>query len=173
MHKTGFPPIAGTQATTLILGSMPGELSLRKHQYYANRHNAFWRIMASLFGFTHDTPYATRTRILSQHGIALWDVIQRCKRHGSLDSAIDTPSIVANDFVSFYRKHPWIRRVFFNGTKAEQEYRKRVLPGLPDMVSGIVYTRLPSTSPAMAQLSFEQKLAVWVQTLRCDSTGRA
>lgn len=173
MHKTGFPPIADTQATTLILGSMPGELSLREHQYYANRQNAFWRIMANLFGFAHDTPYATRTRILSQHGIALWDVIQRCKRHGSLDSAIDTPSIVANDFVSFYREHKQIRRVFFNGTKAEQEYRKRVLPNLPEAAQDIAYARLPSTSPAMAQLSFAQKLSIWTEALRGDSTGRA
>jgi len=88
--------------------------------------------MASLFGFAHDTPYAERARILSQHGIALWDVIQGCKRHGSLDSSIDNQSIVANDFVSFYRKHPHIRRVFFNGTKAEHEYRKRVLPACRD-----------------------------------------
>ena len=166
MHKTGFPPIADAQATTLILGSMPGEQSLRENQYYANTHNAFWRIMASLFGFAHDTPYAERARILLQHRIALWDVIQGCKRRGSLDSAIDNQSIVANDFASFYRKHPHIRRVFFNGTKAEQEYRKRVLPDLPDTAQDIAYSRLPSTSPAMAQLSFEQKLEAWSQALR-------
>jgi hypoxanthine-DNA glycosylase len=81
--------------------------------------------------------------------------------------------IVANDFVSFYRKHPHIRQVFFNGTKAEQEYRKRVLPGLPDTAQDIAYARLPSTSPAMAQLSFEQKLAAWSQALRGNSTGQA
>lgn len=166
MHKTGFPPIADKQATTLILGSMPGEQSLREHQYYANVRNAFWRIMAHLFGFAHDTPYTERAHILLQHHIALWDVIQGCKRRGSLDSAIDNQSIVANDFVSFYSTHPQIRRVFFNGTKAEQEYRKRVLPGLPETVQNIAYVRLPSTSPAMAQLSFEQKLAAWAEALR-------
>ena len=80
--------------------------------------------------FARDTPYAERTRILLQHRIALWDVIQGCKRCGSLDSAIDNQSIVANDFVSFYRTHPHIRWVFFNGMKTEQEYRKRVLPGM-------------------------------------------
>lgn len=170
MHKTGFPPIADKQATTLILGSMPGEQSLRENQYYANTHNAFWRIMADLLGFARDTPYAERARILLRHRIALWDVIQGCKRHGSLDSAIDNRSIVANDFATFYRKHPQIRRAFFNGTKAEQEYRKHVLPGLPDAARGIVYTRLPSTSPAMAQLSFAQKLAVWSEALRDEKT---
>ena len=124
-------------------------------------------------GFARDTPYAERARILLQHRIALWDVIQGCKRCGSLDSAIDNQSIVANDFAAFYRTHPHIRRVFFNGTKAEQEYRKRVLPGLPEIAHDIAYARLPSTSPAMAQLSFEQKLAAWSQALRGNSTGRA
>ena len=94
-------------------------------------------------------------------------------RHGSLDSTIDNQSIVANDFVSFYRAHPYIRWVIFNGTKAEQEYRKRILPGLPEIAHDIAYARLTSTSPAMAQLSFEQKLAPWSQALRGNSTGRA
>jgi len=96
MHKTGFPPIADAHATTLILGSMPGEQSLRENQYYANTHNVFWRIMASLFGFAHDTPYAARTRILLQHRIALWDVIQGCIRHGSVATDIDAHSLLAN-----------------------------------------------------------------------------
>ncbi|MFN2310229.1 MAG: DNA-deoxyinosine glycosylase [Gammaproteobacteria bacterium] len=165
MHKSGFPPIADAQATTLILGSMPGEQSLRANQYYANRHNAFWRIMGCLFGFAPDTPYAARTRVLLQQRIALWDVIQGCERPGSLDSAIDGQSIVANDFGGFYSSHPQIQRVFFNGLKAEQEYAKRVLSGLPDSARGIVYLRLPSTSPAMAMLSFEQKLSAWSQAL--------
>jgi len=159
--KQGFPPIAGDQATILILGSMPGEESLRKNEYYAHSRNAFWRIMASLFEFGHDASYEERVRALTKNKIALWDVVQACERQGSLDSAIDNTTIVENDFVSFYRSHPGIKHVFFNGAKAESEYIKRVLPGLSGQAEAIEYSRLPSTSPAMAQLSFDEKLLEW------------
>jgi TDG/mug DNA glycosylase family protein len=159
--KKGFPPIADKKATVLILGSMPGEESLRKDEYYANPKNAFWRIMAALLRFGGDLNYEERTRILKKNRIALWDVMKSCERRGSLDSSIKDSAIVENDFVSFYRGHPKIRYVFLNGAKAESEYRKRVMPRLPYEAKGITYYRLPSTSPAMARLSFDEKLIEW------------
>ena len=75
-------------------------------------------------------PYPARARALRSCGIALWDVLASCAREGSLDSAIDEASISANDFVAFYRAHPRITHVFFNGAKAEASYRKHVLPTL-------------------------------------------
>lgn len=159
--KEGFPPIADQWATVLILGTMPGEESLRKNEYYANLRNTFWKIMARLFEFRDDTSYEERTEALTKNKIALWDVIQACERQGSLDSAIVDKTIVENDFVSFYRSHPNIRHVFFNGVKAQNEYYRRVLPKLSDEAKEIEYSRLPSTSPAMAQLSFDEKLLEW------------
>jgi len=117
--------------------------------------------MASLFEFEHAEIYAERVRRLKISNIALWDVMQACERQGSLDSAIIDSTIAENDFDSFYRSHPYISHVFFNGTKAEKEYFKRVLPKLSIDVKGIEYTRLPSTSPAMARLSFDEKLLAW------------
>jgi len=159
--KEGFPPIADEQATILILGTMPGEESLRKKEYYANPRNAFWKIMLRLFEFECDASYEERTRILTKNRVAVWDVIRACERRGSLDSAIVNRTIVENDFVSFYRSHSNIKHVFFNGAKAEKEYLKRVLPGLSDEVKDIKYFRLSSTSPAMAKLSFDEKLLEW------------
>jgi len=159
--KQGFPPIADERATILILGSMPGEESLRKNEYYANSRNTFWKIMASLFNYDYLASYQEKIRELTKHKIALWDVIQTCERQGSLDSAIDNKTIIENDFASFFRSHPNIKHVFFNGAKAESEYLKRVLPNLSDQAKGIAYSRLPSTSPAMAQLSFDEKLLQW------------
>ncbi|HEC13924.1 MAG TPA: DNA-deoxyinosine glycosylase [Acidiferrobacteraceae bacterium] len=159
--KKGFPPIADERATVLILGTMPSEESLRKKEYYGNPRNTFWEIMARLLEFEYTAIYEVRTRTLRNNKIALWDVMQACERQGSLDSAIIDSTIAENDFISFYRGHPNIRHVFFNGTKAEKEYHKRVLPGLPDEVKGIEYSRLPSTSPAMARLSFDAKLLEW------------
>lgn len=157
----GFLPIANEKATILILGSMPGEESLKKKEYYGNPRNAFWKIMARLFVFENVAGYEERVIVLKNNHIALWDVMQACERQGSLDSAIVDSSIVANDFASFYRHHPNIRHVFFNGAKAEKEYRKRVLPKLPAKAKEIEYSRLPSTSPAMASLSFDKKLLAW------------
>ena len=159
--KEGFPPIADKRATILILGTMPGEESLRKQEYYGNPRNAFWKIMATLFEFEYEEIYEERVRRLKNNNIALWDVMQACERQGSLDSAIIDNTIAENDFESFYRSHPHISHVFFNGTKAEKEYFKRVRPKLSIEDKGIEYTRLPSTSPAMARLSFDEKLLEW------------
>lgn len=164
--KQGFPPIADEGATILILGTMPGEESLRKQEYYGNPRNTFWKIMASLFEFEHAEIYAERVSSLKINNIALWDVMQACERQGSLDSAIIDSTIAENDFESFYRGHSYINHVFFNGTKAEKEYFKRVLPKLSIEEKGIEYTRLPSTSPAMACLSFDEKLLAWSNIMK-------
>jgi TDG/mug DNA glycosylase family protein len=155
--------VGQADALVLILGSMPGKLSLAQQQYYAHPRNAFWKIIAQLFGFNADISYAEKLLALQHYKLALWDVIQSCERQGSLDSNIDNATITSNDFASFFRQHPQITHVFFNGSKAYQEYHKRVMPLLPEPWHSIACTRLPSTSPAMASLTIEQKLIAWAQ----------
>jgi TDG/mug DNA glycosylase family protein len=152
-----FPPIEDSTARILMLGSMPGQESLRAVQYYAHPRNVFWRIMGELTGSSPEIPYDMRTRILKSAGIALWDVLASCKRPGSLDS--DISSIVPNDFETFFLNHPHISHIYFNGAMAEKCYQKFVLPRLTPRTS--YYLRLPSTSPAHASLSYEQKLSAW------------
>lgn len=154
-----FPPIADVSARVLILGSMPGIESLRAKQYYAHPRNAFWRVMGELVGASPDMPYAARTRRLKKAGIALWDVLAACTREGSLDSAIDESSIIANDMVSFLAKFPQIRHVFFNGATAERCFRLHVQPALE--AGTLKLARLPSTSPAHAARSYTDKLLAW------------
>ena len=159
-HIHSFPPIATPAAHTLILGSMPGVLSLKHQQYYAHPRNAFWTIMGGLLGFDPQAAYAQRTTALEHAGIALWDVLQSCQREGSLDADIDKDSIVPNDFATFFAKHPHIQRMFFNGATAENIFRKQVLSGLHD-ARNFQMTRLPSTSPAHAGLPVKEKMLVW------------
>jgi hypoxanthine-DNA glycosylase len=159
-----FEPIAAPDSEILILGSMPGRESLAAGQYYANRRNAFWKIMAELLGFDPDSPYETRVHELKAARIALWDVLQSCTRVGSLDAKIDADSITVNDFQDFFHTHNKIRTVFFNGAKAESTYRQYVLPTVGAIP--INYMRLPSTSPAHASLSYEQKLQAWQAVTR-------
>jgi TDG/mug DNA glycosylase family protein len=168
LHKRlrGFPPIADRRARVLILGSMPGEASLAAGEYYAYRHNQFWRIAGEIAGFEHDAPYARRTVALRRCRIALWDVVASCVRAGSLDSAIREDSIRVNDFVAFLASHPAIRLVCFNGRKAESAWRRRVAPALPGAPK-LAYRLLPSTSPAHAGMSYLAKLRIWRSAIPC------
>lgn len=146
-------------AEILILGSMPGVASLQAGQYYAHPHNLFWRIMAKLLDFDPATPYDSRVQALKTARIALWDVLRSCLRKGSLDSDIACESLEPNDLVAFFRKHPKITHIYFNGAKAEECYRKYILPATDR--KNLAYLRLPSTSPAHASVSFERKLEKW------------
>lgn len=166
-----FAPVAGAGATHLILGSMPGAASLRAGQYYAHPRNQFWRILGELLGVDPGMPYADRLVALMASGIALWDVLRSCRRPGSLDAAIESASIVPNDFGAFFTRHPQVRRVYFNGATAEACFRRRVLPLLS--TGPLVYERLPSTSPAHAALSYEQKLAAWLAVANADADAHA
>lgn len=154
-----FPPIAERTAETLILGSMPGVESLKQQQYYAHKRNMFWPIMGRLLGFEPSDPYAARKRVLVGARIALWDVLHSCTRPGSLDSSIDRETLEPNDFAGFFRGHPRIRRVFFNGATAEALFRRHVMATL--VLGGVALRRLPSTSPAHAARSFDDKLNAW------------
>ncbi len=174
---SSFAPAFRADARALVLGSMPGEASLAAAQYYAHPRNAFWPIMDALFGAGPQLPYAARLARLNAAGIALWDVIARCERSGSLDSAITPASIEPNDFVALFAACPQIRHVFFNGGAAEAAFRRHVrLPaGLTESLPGgqrrLRLVRLPSTSPAHAARSFEAKLAAW-QVVREALDGR-
>ena len=159
--STGFAPIAGANSTVLILGSLPGRMSLARAEYYALPRNAFWRICGDLFGLGAEVPYAERRRGLIEARIALWDVCGSARRAGSLDAAIESDSIVVNDFAGFLGAHSKIRLICFNGVKAWELYRRRVLPELPPTLAAIRTIRLPSTSPAHAGMPYAQKLALW------------
>ena len=156
-----FPPVAEPTATALILGSMPGNASLNANEYYAHPRNLFWRILGELIGAGPDLPYPARLQKLTDAGIALWDVLQSCRRDGSLDVRIDPRTIRANNFTDFFATHPHIDRVFFNGTMAESCFKRYVLRSLPEPVTRIHFQRLPSTSPANAGFTYAARLAAW------------
>lgn len=166
---TSFDPIADKNARILILGSMPGVQSLNAGQYYAHKQNAFWRIMADVVGFSTLLSYEMRTKKLQEKHIAVWDVLHSCERAGSLDSAI--VAAVVNDFHTFYKQHPNIRHVYFNGATAERYYSLYVLSQLTD--TNISYLRLPSTSPAHARLPYQEKLSVWQAAIQQSLTSSA
>lgn len=109
--------------------------------------------------------YKEHAEQVKNNGIAIWDVLQACFRNGSLDSAIDNRSIVTNDFEKFFNRHPHVNRVFFNGAKAEAMYLKHVQPELKGQAATHTLQRLPSTSPAYAGMSLQQKSEAWSMIL--------
>ncbi|HET7570191.1 MAG TPA: DNA-deoxyinosine glycosylase [Gammaproteobacteria bacterium] len=161
MIVESFDCSANTRARVLILGSMPGVESLRRQQYYAHPRNVFWPIMDTLFGAGRELPYSRRLARLRRLRIALWDVAGRCFRPGSLDASIARESVVANNFAGLFAYCPRIHSVFFNGKTAAALYERMVLPDLPQRLQALHYQTLPSTSPANAALTREQKLEQW------------
>lgn len=114
--------------------------------------------MGDLFGAGPHLDYLSRLQKLNEHHIALWDVIAACHRPGSLDSAISNDGLVTNDFSGFFKKHPQIKHVYFNGQTAAKLFQKKVAPDLTGQYKTFV---LPSTSPANAAKSYDAKLEAW------------
>ena len=160
MYVKSFAPLISHQAQLIILGSMPGIASLQHNQYYAHPRNGFWPIMLALLDAQAET-YEQRTRLLIRHGIAVWDVLKSCQRIGSLDANIQKNSMQVNDFNNLFSTYPTIQAVFFNGATAENLYQRAVLTHLDARFSHLNYQRLPSTSPAHASMSLQQKKMAW------------
>ncbi len=166
--SVGFAPIADAAARVLIVGSLPGQVSLARREYYAQHRNAFWPIMGALYGAGPELPYLRRVQRLTAARVAVWDVCAAAKRPRSLDSAIEPSSIVANDFPAFFAAHPRIEMLCFNGAAAESLFRRLVEPVLGVVSTRFELRRLPSTSAAHASLSFERKLEAWTAALHAE-----
>ena len=156
----GFPPIVGVTSRVLILGTMPGEESLRRQEYYGHPRNQFWRILADIFHAPLAETYPERVALLRQKRLAVWDVLQTCERQGSLDQAIR--NAVPNDFRGMFKTYRNLRMIVFNGRKAQDLFEHTVLR--QQGLEGIALPRLlmPSTSPA-ATLPLSAKVERWRQ----------
>jgi len=157
----GLEPIARFDAETLILGSLPSERSIQSGEYFAHPRNAFWRIMGKLVNAGPELGYPDRVKQVLLKRLAIWDVLAAAVRPGSLDAAIQQKTAQANDFTVFLREHSAIRRVCFNGQKAAGMFDRLIMPGIGNRAGEIHFVTLPSTSPAYAAMSFEQKLSKW------------
>ncbi len=160
--KSSFHPIADQNSRILILGSLPGDESIRRQEYYANPRNAFWKIISSVFEIRLPDGYGARLEFLKSKRIALWDVLREAERKGSLDSQIKKS--VANDFDNFFLEHSSIEFVFFNGKKAQNAFND-LIHGKQTLRDGITYKYLPSTSPANSTMTYEEKLNHWMEIL--------
>lgn len=158
LHSFGF--IADEQTRTLIIGSMPGEASLAANEYYAHKHNLFWKFVFEAFGEKFNAPdYATKISLLKAHHCGLWDAAKSCLRDGSLDTNIKNAT--PNDFKMLFRKYPNIKRLLFNGQKAFQLFKRFHA----ELLADFDYTILPSTSPANASIPLAERRRLWFEAL--------
>ena len=156
--KRGLAPIEWPHAKILILGSLPGDQSLRMQQYYANPRNHFWTIIGRVFDSEIGTTWDARLSFLKSNGIALWDVLHSAERQGSLDGRIRNP--LANDFATVFERMPDLRTLVLNGGKAVNLFERHVKLTTPD---GLRLLHLPSTSPVPGRnvLSLDAKIEKW------------
>ena len=155
----GLPPVWREDAELLLLGSFPGQASLAAGQYYAHPRNAFWPLVGALLGEPDlpKWPYEARLQRLVERGVALWDVVDRCIRPGSLDADIRAAQPTA--LPELVARLPRLRAIGCNGARAWREART-ALPGCPWPLLA-----LPSSSPALASLSPDAKRNAWLQAL--------
>jgi TDG/mug DNA glycosylase family protein len=149
----GLSPVIDQHTAILILGSFPGEASLQAQQYYAHPRNQFWRLLSTVL--TEDLlelAYPARLNRLLARRIGLWDVLDACNREGSLDSAIRNAQ--KNDFSVLKHRCPALVKVCFNGKTSGKFAADFSAAGFQTLI-------LPSSSPANAQLSFDEKLRIW------------
>lgn len=149
----GLAAVINAQTRVLILGSFPGAASLAAGQYYAHPRNQFWRLLSLVLNEDLTAmEYQARLPRLLAHGYGVWDVLGACQREGSLDAKIRAPQ--ANDFAQLRERCPQLQKVGFNGKTAA-----KFAPQFAR--AGYEVVELPSSSPAYAGMSFEEKLRFW------------
>lgn len=145
-----------------MLGSFPGVASLQAGDYYAHPRNQFWPIVSAVLGRDlTQLPFESRYELLQAGGVGLWDVIQDCERVGSLDQAIRDEQ--AANLGQMQTMAPDLQYLLLNGRKAQQGAR-RALDATQR--KSLTLIDLPSTSPAHAAMSREEKLAYWRAALQ-------
>lgn len=152
--KFGLPPVARKDARLFILGSLPGDASLKAQRYYAHPSNQFWKLVGGAIGEDlHNMDYATRLTRLSVRRVGLWDVVASALRHGSLDQAIREAG--HNPVDRLLHDYPDIRAIAFNGAMAAKAGRRQC--GDPP---GVTLLDLPSSSAANTQ-ALHEKAKAW------------
>jgi hypoxanthine-DNA glycosylase len=147
-------PVVDERTRVLVLGSMPGRVSLARGEYYAHPRNRFWPLMEVLTGVPVDAPYHERMKVLNNAGIGLWDVLGSCERMGSLDADIARSTERCNDIASLLDGCKSIRLVCCNGGKAYATYKSAIEPHIQGYVlARIDIKRMSSSSSANASFS--------------------
>jgi len=154
--KSSFAPVIDAGTRLLVLGSLPGEVSLTRTQYYAHPQNQFWRLMGEVVGADlAGAGYDDRLARLRAASVGLWDVVHTARRTGSLDAAIRDHA--PNALAALAETLPVLRAIAFNGGKASVIGRAAL-----GLEARWTLVDLPSSSPAYT-IGFERKRVEWLK----------
>ncbi|GJG96440.1 DNA-deoxyinosine glycosylase [Cupriavidus pauculus] len=161
--KRCFPPVVDQHTRVLVLGSLPGEVSLAQSQYYAHKQNRFWHLMSDVLDVDLvGLAYAQRLEALRNHHVGLWDVVAEARRDGSLDSNIKDHQ--GNDLLGLIATLPNLKAIAFNGGTAAKIGERALGEHGDKHGAQHAIVKLPSSSPAYT-LAYAEKLIAW-QALR-------
>lgn len=160
-RKSAFAPVVAPDTRVLILGSLPGEVSLAAARYYAHPQNQFWRLAGAVIE-REELPgldYDERLRVLLTVGVGLWDTVASAIRAGSLDTAIRQAEHAP--LAELVAALPALRAVAFNGGTSARIGRRLLADASTDRAVRLI--DLPSSSPAYAAMPFAAKREGWLQ----------
>jgi len=158
--KQSLPAIANKHSKILILGSLPGDKSIKEKEYYYNPSNQFWKIIYSIFGKKEDVPqlYEEKIKFLYEHDIALWDVYSHAERKNSADENITAEEF--NNIKTLLINYPTIKKILLNGKKAQKGFEKYIVENDIDCE----YEYVPSSSSAHA-INHLEKVECWKKAI--------
>ena len=153
-YKESLEPWVGKDPKVLILGTMPGDESLKQRAYYCSPNNPFWKIMRTIFGSTQNDRYTSNKEFITSKGIALWDCIKNGIRSGSLDSGFNEKTLIGNDIQGFLNSYPTIRTIILNGKGKTLDYFNKYC----NVTSDITVIPLNST---VSYIPTKEKIQIW------------
>ena len=152
-----FKPIFDKNSKILILGSFPSVVSRKFGFYYANPQNRFWRVLAGILNAPPPASTEEKIKFLLASRIAIYDAAICCEIKGLSDAKMT--AVVPANLEPIFGGAP-IAQVFANGGKAHEICEKYLKTQILN-ATGKEPIKLPSTSPANANFSFERLVREW------------
>lgn len=153
MIQHPIEPVYDKNSKILILGSFPSVKSREAGFFYGHPQNRFWKVLARVFQTDIPATIPEKKTFLLEHKVAVWDVIGQCEITGSSDSSIR--NVIPNPIQKILEETQ-IERIFVNGKKAEELYKRYIYPETKRNA-----ICLPSTSPANASWNLEKLTEAW------------
>ena len=151
-------PFFCDSSRVLIVGSFPSPRSRETGFFYGHPSNRFWQVISYVSGYPvpHDIP--EKKELLTNTGIALWDMAAECVITGASDSSIR--EVVFNRIDTIVNSVP-IEAAVFNGNTSYSLFRRSGICLRDD----VAIFHMPSTSAANASFGLDRLISSWSEAI--------